>query len=93
ASSVVLQKSTREGFGLTVTEALWKGTPVVASNVGGIPTQIEDGVSGFLVEPKDFDACAARVVELLENPDLARRVGDQAREHVRERFLITRHLL
>ncbi len=92
-SSVILQKSTREGFGLTVTEALWKGTPVVASNVGGIPGQIRDGVTGYLVEPHDLDGCAGKVVTLLEDADLATRIGQQAREHVREHFLITRHLL
>ncbi len=92
-SGVILQKSTREGFGLTVTEALWKGTPVVASNVGGIPTQIRDGVTGYLVEPHDLDGCAKKLVTLLEDADLASRIGQQAREHVREHFLITRHLL
>ncbi|MCH8838930.1 MAG: glycosyltransferase [Candidatus Marinimicrobia bacterium] len=92
-SSVILQKSTREGFGLTVTEAMWKGTPVVASNVGGIPTQIKDGVTGFLVEPLDLDGCAEKVVALLEDTDLAARIGQQAREYAREHFLITRHLL
>ena len=92
-SSVILQKSTREGFGLTVTEAMWKGTAVVASNVGGIPTQIQDGVTGFLVEPLDLDGCAEKVVTLLQDTDLASRIGRQAREYAREHFLITRHLL
>ena len=92
-SSVILQKSTREGFGLTVTEAMWKGTPVVASNVGGIPTQIKDGVTGFLVEPLDLDGCAEKVVALLEDTALAARLGQQAREYARENFLIPRHLL
>lgn len=92
-SSVILQKSTREGFGLTVTEAMWKGTPVVASNVGGIPTQIRDGVTGFLVEPLELDSCAEKVVALLEDTDLASRIGQAAREYAREHFLITRHLL
>ncbi len=93
ASAVVLQKSIREGFGLTVTEAMWKGTPVVATNVGGIPTQIEDGVTGYLVGPNDLDGCAERIVRLLADPDLAAEIGCRARESVRERFLITRHLL
>ncbi len=92
-SSVILQKSTREGFGLTVTEAMWKGTPVVASNVGGIPSQLRDGVTGYLVEPRDLDGCAQKVVTLLEEKDLAAQLGNQARKHVREHFLITRHLL
>lgn len=92
-SDVVLQKSTREGFGLTVTEAMWKRTPVVASNVGGIPLQILDQETGFLVDPEDYDEVADRVVRLLEDPDLAARIGHQAQEHVREHFLITRHIL
>lgn len=92
-SDVVLQKSTREGFGLTVTEAMWKGTPVVASRIGGIPTQIEDGQTGFLVEPRDLEAAAQAVNRLLRDRDLAREIGRQAQEAVREKFLITRHLL
>ena len=70
-STVILQKSTREGFGLTVAEALWKGKPVVASNVGGIPTQINDGINGFLVDPHDYATCAERIIRLLKNPDFA----------------------
>jgi trehalose synthase len=93
ASNVVIQKSIREGFGLTVTEAMWKGTPVVASDVGGIPTQIEDGRTGFLVTPGEPTMCAERVVELLTNDELAERIGTAAKEHVRRNFLITRHLL
>lgn len=89
-SSVLLQKSIKEGFGLTVTEGLWKGTPVVASNVGGIPMQIEDGKDGYLVEPLDFDACADRVVEILKNPSLREKLSHNAKEKVREHFLITR---
>lgn len=92
-SSVILQKSTREGFGLTVTEAMWKRTPVIASRVGGIPTQMIDGVTGFLVDPYDLEGCAHRVVELLDDPDLRQELGSQAQEHVRKNFLITRHLL
>ncbi len=92
-SEVVLQKSTREGFGLTVAEALWKGTPVVASNVGGIPVQLKDGVFGYLVEPNDFQGCADRVVELLCDPDLAKEMGRKGREHIRKDFLITRLLV
>jgi len=91
-SSVVIQKSTREGFCLAVTEALWKGTPVVASNVGGIPAQIEDGESGFLLEPRDLPGFAGRIVHLLKNPKECEEIGRQARESVREKFLITRLL-
>ena len=92
-AAVVLQKSTREGFGLTVTEAMWKRSPVVASNVGGIPTQMVDGVTGYLVDPHDLDACAEKVVTLLQDEDLREQLGAQAQEHVRQNFLITRHLL
>ncbi len=92
ASTVIVQKSLREGFGLTVTEAMWKGTPVVASRIGGIPLQITDGVDGYLVEPRDIAGTADRVVSLLRDPDLAESIGDAARETVRQRFLITRLL-
>lgn len=91
-SSVIIQKSTKEGFCLAVTEALWKGTPVVASNVGGIPSQIEDGRSGFLLEPTDNDGFADRIVHLLKNPEEGKELGRLARETVREKFLITRLL-
>ena len=90
ASEVVIQKSIREGFGLTVSEALWKQTPVVASNVGGIPLQLVDGINGYLVEPRDLQGCADRVLELLHDPDLAREMGRKGRELVRHNFLITR---
>lgn len=93
ASTVVLQKSLREGFGLTVTEALWKGTPVVASRVGGITEQVIDGVNGFLVDPRDYTGWADRIVKLLKNPKLREEMGRRGREVVKERFLITRHLL
>lgn len=91
-SSVIIQKSTKEGFCLAVTEALWKGTPVVASNVGGIPSQIEDGRNGFLLDPTDEDGFADRIIHLLKNPEAGRELGRQARETVREKFLITRLL-
>jgi len=91
-SSVIIQKSIREGFCLCVTEALWKGTPVVASNVGGIPYQIDDGRSGFLVEPQDNEGFAERIIHILQKPDEARAVGKAAREKVRKEFLITRLL-
>ncbi|MBD3290888.1 glycosyltransferase [candidate division KSB1 bacterium] len=92
ASSVIIQKSIREGFGLTVTEALWKGTPVVASNIGGIPLQIKNGKNGFLVDPHDIDGFANKVIELLKNQKMAKKVGAQGRETVRQNFLITRIL-
>jgi len=92
-SSVVIQKSVREGFGLTVTEAMWKQRPVVASNVGGITLQIADGEDGFLVEAEDIQGFADRIVEIIKHPDLAREMGKRARENVRNRFLITRLLL
>jgi len=90
AADVVLQKSLREGFALTVSEALWKGTPVVGANVGGIPLQIEDGENGYLVEPRDIDATADRVTRLLEDDQLRRRLGERGRETVREQFLTPR---
>jgi len=91
-SDVIIQKSTREGFCLAVTEALWKGKPVVASNIGGIPVQIQDGGTGHLLDPKDFDGFAERIVHVLENPREAEEMGKKARESVREKFLITRLL-
>jgi trehalose synthase len=91
-SNVIIQKSTKEGFCLAVTEAMWKGTPVVASNVGGIPSQIEDGKCGYLLEPLDTEGFADRVVHVLKNPDEGRELGRRARETVREKFLITRLL-
>jgi trehalose synthase len=89
---VVIQKSIREGFGLTVTEALWKARPVVASNVGGIPLQIQDGDTGYLLDPGDTEGFVRRVVELLSDPDKSAAMGVRAREMVREKFLITRLL-
>jgi len=89
-SSVIIQKSLREGFGLTVTEAMWKGSPVVASNVGGIPLQITSGVDGFMFEPDDFDSFARKITELIRNPEHGKEIGKKARETVRKKFLITR---
>ncbi len=89
-SDVVVQKSTREGFGLVVTEAMWKCSPVVGGRVGGIVHQIEDGVTGYLVS--DADECADRVANLLKDPDHRREMGKKARESVRQRFLTPRHL-
>ncbi len=90
ACDVVVQKSIREGFGLTVSEGLWKARPVVAGNVGGIPLQVEDGRSGFLVN--SVDECAERILCLLRNPEASREMGLAGKEHVRRRFLSTRHL-
>ena len=87
-AAVVLQKSIREGFGLTVSEAMWKGAAVIGGNVGGIRHQIEDGKSGFLVS--SIDEAAERIVRLLRDPDLRERMGNAARERVRENFLFTR---
>jgi trehalose synthase len=89
-AAVVLQKSLREGFGLTVTEAMWKGTPVIGGKVGGIPYQIDDGVNGFLVS--SVEETADRIVRLLKNERLRREMGEQAHEKVRQQFLITRYL-
>ncbi|MGH2588598.1 MAG: glycosyltransferase, partial [Dehalococcoidia bacterium] len=89
-ADVVVQKSVREGFGLVVSEALWKGRPVVAGNVGGIPLQILYGKTGYLVNTTL--ECINRVHYLLENPSAADRMGALGREHVREHFLITRYL-
>jgi trehalose synthase len=92
-SNVVIQKSTREGFGLVITEALWKGTPVVASNVGGIPTQMVDGETGYLLDPLDYDGFAEKIVTLMEDENLRKKLGGLAKEHVRQNFLVSRHLL
>ncbi len=92
-SSVIIQKSIREGFGLTVTEALWKGTPVVASNIGGIKLQIKDGINGFLLDPHDIDGFAKRVIQILKDKELAARIGSKGKESVRKNFLITRLLI
>ena len=89
-AAVVLQKSTREGFGLTVSEGLWKARPVVAGNVGGIPLQIEDGVTGFLVDSSA--ACAQRCLEILDRPEWAHAMARKGKEHVREHFLTPRLL-
>ncbi len=87
-ATVVLQKSLREGFGLTVTEAMWKGAAVIGGRCGGISHQIEDGTNGFLVS--SVDEAAARIVQLLRDSALRERLGHEARETVRERFLMSR---
>ena len=91
ASDIVVQKSLREGFGLTVTEAMWKEKPVVATKVGGIPLQIEDGKNGFLVN--DTRECAEKIIYLLKNKEKAEEIGEKARKTVKDKFLITRHIL
>ena len=93
ASSVVIQRSLKEGFAITVSEALWKGTPVVASSVGGIPSQVIDGKDGYLLEPMDLDGFADKIIHLINNPDVAKKMGQYGRNHVKNNFLITRHLL
>ena len=90
-SSVVVQKSLREGFGLTVSEAMWKGAAVIGGDCGGIPYQIEDGVSGYIVS--DPAECADRMVELIRQPNLRTELGQAARERVRQKFLTPRLLL
>lgn len=90
AATVVIQKSLREGFGLVVAEGLWKGIPVVGGAVGGIPLQIVDGQTGFLVTSPE--ECADRCLRLLRDPELRRQMGVAGRERVREEFLITRDL-
>ena len=90
ASDVILQKSIREGFGLTVAEAMWKARPVIGGNVGGIKLQIKDGKNGFLVSsPKE---AASRIVQLVENPELGNKLGKQAKKTVKEKFSMPRLL-
>ena len=88
ASSVLVQKSTREGFGLTVTEGMWKGKPMIGGNAGGIRIQIDDGANGYLVSsPQE---CARRIVTLLQDSELASFIGAAGRASVRRRFLLPR---
>src|SRR5580698_1842819 len=87
ASTLVVQKSIKEGFGLTVTEALWKGKPTIASAVGGIPNQVIDKLTGMLVH--SVEGCAYQIRYLLTHADFARRLGENGREHVKENFLMT----
>jgi trehalose synthase len=90
AATIILQKSIKEGFGLTVTEALWKGKPVVASAVGGIQLQVKNKLTGLLCH--SVEGAAYAIKRLLGNPEYADWLGKNAREHVRQNFLITRHL-
>ncbi len=104
ASDVVLQKSLREGFALTVSEALWKASPVVATKVGGIPLQVIDGFNGYLVEPYDYGVnderreshigeVASKVASILLDEEKAKELGENAKEYVRKNFLITRQVM
>jgi len=90
ASDVIIQKSLREGFGLVITEALWKGKPVVAGDVGGIPLQVDNRRTGYLVG--DISECAERVIHLLKDSEIAKKMGISGKEYVRKNFLITRLL-
>lgn len=90
ASTVIIQKSLKEGFGLTVAEALWKAKPVVASNVGGIPLQIKHKYSGLLCH--SIDGAAFSIKQLLSSPEYAQKLGENGRENIRNNFLLTRHL-
>jgi trehalose synthase len=89
-AAVVLQKSLREGFGLTVAEAMWKSTPVIGGNVGGIRSQIQDGANGFLVST--VEEAAKRIVQVVRDRELRDRLGRNAKETVRQNFLLTRYL-
>jgi len=88
SATVILQKSLKEGFGLTVSEAMWKAKPVIGGAVGGIPLQIVHGITGFLVH--SVEGAAFRIRQFLNNPEMARRMGEKGREYVRSNFLITR---
>ena len=90
ASTVVVQKSLREGFGLTVSEAMWKRKPVVASAVGGIPIQVKNNFNGILCN--DIEGTASALKRILSDPEYAQHLGENGREFVRRNFLITRHL-
>jgi len=93
-ATVVVQKSLLEGFGLTVTEPMWKGRPVIASRVGGIQDQIVDGESGLLLDdPTDLDAFGAALDRVLGDPELAAELGRGAHERVRDHYLGDRHLI
>jgi len=89
-ADVVIQKSTREGFGLTVSEALWKGRPFIGGDVGGIPLQVQDGISGYLV--RSPDECAERSLDIIGDPALGKALGRRGKEHVRSHFLMPRYL-
>jgi trehalose synthase len=90
SATVVLQKSLKEGFGLTVSEAMWKRKPVIGGAIGGIPLQITHGTTGFLAH--SVEGAAFRIRQFLNNPDMAKRFGEAGREYVRNNFLITRQI-
>lgn len=93
-AEIIFQKSIREGFAITVSEALWKETPVIASAVGGIPLQIVDGKNGFLIDdPLDYDKFAEKAVGLLRNKEERIEMGRFGKQYVKEKFLVTRHVL
>ncbi len=89
-ATIVLQKSLKEGFGLTISEGMWKGKPVIGGAVGGIPMQIIDGVNGFLVH--SVEGAAFRARQLLNNAEMAKEMGERGRDHVRTNFLMTRQI-
>jgi trehalose synthase len=89
-AAVVLQKSNREGFGLTVAEAMWKGTPVIGGNVGGIKYQIKDGVNGYLVS--SIEEAAERIIKLIKDKKLRKKMGKKAKQGVSKNFLLNRYL-
>src|SRR5262249_12327041 len=89
-ATIILQKSLREGFGLTVTEGLWKAKPVIGGNAGGIPLQIQDGVNGYLVDT--IEQCSDRVLELLARPERARALAERGRSVAGGKFLSTANL-
>lgn len=92
ASDVVVQRSEMEGFGLSVCESLWKETPVVGSEVGGIQAQIKDGENGYLVPPEDYELFAKKIMDLLSDEQLREEMGRKGKGHVRKKFLITRQI-
>lgn len=89
-SDIILQKSIKEGFGLTVTEALWKKTPVIGGNVGGIKLQIDNGINGYLVD--SIDEAVEKIIYLLKNPKIAEKMGQLGYEKVKENFLLISHV-
>jgi len=89
-ADVLIQKSKREGFGLTVSEAIWKAKPFIGGDVGGIPLQVKDGESGYLVS--SVEECAQRSLQILRDPELGKELGRRGKEHVRAHFLMPRLL-
>lgn len=89
-ATIIIQKSLKEGFGLTVSEAMWKGKPIIGGATGGIPLQIVHGATGFLVH--SVEGAAFRIRQFLNNPDMAIRMGEKGKEYVRNNFLITRQI-